>query len=76
MKGIQIRAARSLLNWSQQELANRSDLGLSTIQRIERAENLVGLASTAAKIRQTLEDAGAVFIEAGPDGGPGVRLKT
>jgi hypothetical protein len=27
------------------------------------------------KIKSALEDAGVIFIEPGPDGGPGVRLR-
>lgn len=74
ISGSQIRAARSLLNWSQQKLANETGLGFATIQRAERAKETSGLASTAQRIQKTLEVAGIVFIDAGHDGGPGVRL--
>lgn len=70
----QVRSARGLLDWSQQILADEAGLGLSTIKRVERSANMPGLYSTAEKIRETLENAGIVFIDAGPDGGPGVRL--
>ncbi len=71
----QMRAARALLRWPAQELANRTGLTLRTIQRLEtetgfpasRTKNLL-------KIRRVLEDAGVIFIDQN-GGGPGVRLK-
>jgi transcriptional regulator with XRE-family HTH domain len=72
----QIRAARALLKWRAQDLANRTGLTLRTIQRFE---NEVGIPSSRTKnlmtIRQALEDAGVIFIDRNEDGGPGVRLK-
>lgn len=72
----QMRAARALLKWSAQNLADHSGVTWRTIQRLEsevgipasRTKNLI-------KIRQVLEDAGVVFIDQGDGGGPGVRLK-
>jgi transcriptional regulator with XRE-family HTH domain len=69
----QSRAARGLLEWSQSELASRSNLGLSTIRdfekgrRVPTANNLVG-------IQSALETAGIAFIPEN-GGGPGVRLR-
>ncbi len=71
----QLRAARSLIGWSQNELANASGVAIATIKRMEGGR---GLAKTAAgnvwKVQQALEDAGVVFIDRN-GGGPGVRLR-
>jgi len=72
----QIRAARALLKWRAQDLADRTGLTLRTIQRFE---NETGIPSSRTKnlmtIRQVLEDAGVVFIDQNEESGPGVRLK-
>ena len=72
----QMRAARALLKWSAQNLADHSGVNWRTIQRLEsevgipasRTKNLI-------KIRQVLEDAGVVFIDQNKECGPGARLK-
>ena len=72
----QIRAARALLRWSAQDLAVKSAVGLSTVQRMERATGVpAALGKNIAAIQRTLEAAGVEFIDIG-NGGPGVRLKT
>jgi DNA-binding XRE family transcriptional regulator len=77
LSAAQIRAARSLLDWSGEQLAQVSGVSLQTIWRMESA---VGPSRSSAvnvnAVRRALEDAGVVFW--GPDeaGGPGVRLKT
>lgn len=38
--GAQIRMARAYLGWSAQELATNSDVGLSSIKRIEACEGV------------------------------------
>jgi transcriptional regulator with XRE-family HTH domain len=68
----QIKAARSLLRWRQDQLARETGLALSTIRRLERSEGRIEANfDTVQKIRQALEDAGIEFI-----GSPnlGVRL--
>ena len=71
----QIRAARALLRWSAQDLANRSGIGFRTIQRFESESGIPGSRSkNLMTIRKILEDAGVVFIDQN-GGGPGVRLK-
>lgn len=37
LESSQIRAARALLGWHQEELARRAQIGLATIQRVERS---------------------------------------
>jgi transcriptional regulator with XRE-family HTH domain len=70
----QLKAARSLLGWSQEELAIASAVSLPTIKRLEAAEGLLGgRQETADKIRVALEKAGVDFIDEN-GGGLGVRL--
>ncbi len=59
----QIKAARSLLGWSQEELANAAGVSLPTIKRLEAAEGWLGGEATANKIQVTLEKAGIEFID-------------
>ena len=70
----QLRAARSLLDWNQKDLAQASDLSLPTIQRMETLGLHRSSAGNVEKVQRALEDAGIEFIgENG--GGAGVRLK-
>lgn len=72
----QMRAARALLGWYQEDLARKAKVGLATIQRLERGEGVLAAhVSTAVKIQTTLEKAGIHFIAADAEGGIGVRLK-
>ena len=66
----QLRAARSLLNWSQAELSKKSGYALATINNIERGQYQAHSA-TLDNIIQTFEEAGIQFID-----GPGVRIQT
>lgn len=59
----QIKAARSLLRWRQEQLAERAGLGLSTIRRLERSEGRIEANfDTVEKIRQAFEGAGIEFM--------------
>lgn len=71
----QLKAARALLGWSQEELATAADVSLPTIKRLEAVEGwLAGRQTTGHKIRTALELAGIEFIDEN-GGGPGVRLR-
>jgi transcriptional regulator with XRE-family HTH domain len=71
----QIKAARALLAWSQEELASAAAISIPTIKRLESQEGtLGGREETVLKIQSALEDAGIQFIEEN-GGGPGVRLR-
>jgi len=71
----QVKAARALLAWSQEELASAADISLPTIKRLEAQDGpLGGRSDTGTKIRLALEAAGVQFIDEN-GGGPGVRLR-
>lgn len=72
----QLKAARALLGWSQDRLAQASGVGASTIKRMEtRKGSIGGHADNVWKIQAALEDAGILFIDKNGVGGVGVRLK-
>ncbi len=68
----QIRAARALLGWTQQQLADTAIVSFGAVTRLERGE-VDPRMSTMAAIQGTLEKAGIEFLPAG-DKGEGVRL--
>lgn len=70
----QCRAARSLLNWSQADLATAARAGQATIARFERGAS-TPYADTLKTLRATLEAAGVVFIAGTATTGPGVYLR-
>ncbi len=73
--GLQIRAARALLRWSAQQLAEAADVGGTTLRRFELVDGIpAGNIKTIEAIKSTLEEAGIEFIGT-PDDGPGVRLR-
>jgi transcriptional regulator with XRE-family HTH domain len=69
----QSRAARGLIDWSQQQLASAAKVGLSTVRDFEKGRRSPTQASLTA-IRAALEAAGVEFI-AENGGGAGVRLR-
>lgn len=71
----QIKAARALLGWSQQDLATVANVSIPTIKRLEASEGeLGGRKETGLSLVSALEKAGIDFIEQN-GGGPGVRLR-
>jgi len=74
--GAQIRAARALLSWSAETLAEKVGITRQTIQRLEQYDGLPPSRSqTLDEIQRAFEAAGVEFIGS-PDDGPGVRLKS
>ncbi|MGE0064039.1 MAG: multiprotein-bridging factor 1 family protein [Xanthobacteraceae bacterium] len=70
----QIKAGRALLGWSQDDLANKSNVSLPTIKRLEAAEDILGgREDTINKILNAMAEAGLSFIEEN-GGGAGVRI--
>jgi transcriptional regulator with XRE-family HTH domain len=70
----QIRAARGLLGWRQQDLSKASGVGTATIRRIEQSQAMTGYASTLARIQAAFEKAGINFIDDDETGGLGLRF--
>jgi transcriptional regulator with XRE-family HTH domain len=69
----QCRAARGLLDWTQEELAARAGVSRSTVRGFENGQHELHRGSAAA-IRDALETAGVILIDADEEAGPGVRL--
>jgi len=71
----QMKAARALLSWSQEDLAEAAKVSLPTIKRLEAGDGpLGGRQDTGQKLVAALEAAGIEFLE-GNGGGIGVRLR-
>jgi predicted transcriptional regulator len=73
LSSAQCRAARGLLDWSQQDLAREAGVGLVTVHQLE-AGTSKPRRSTLDVIRRAFETAGVEFIDEN-GGGPGVRLR-
>ena len=69
----QCRAARGLLSWSQQDLADHAAVGVVTVHQLEAGTSQPRRA-TLEVIRRAFESAGVDFLDEN-GGGPGVRLK-
>ncbi len=74
MTPAQSRAARGLVDWSQEQLARAAHLGLSTVRDFEKGRRVPTVNNLAA-MRHALEAAGIEFI-AENGGGAGVRLRS
>ena len=77
--GIQIKAARALLEMSQLELSELAGLSLPTIIRLEAGKDGIKKANieTVMKIKEALEERGIKFLlpkEKGVLNGVGVRF--
>jgi transcriptional regulator with XRE-family HTH domain len=71
--GAQIRAARALIRWTAEVLAQRSRLGVATVRRAESTDEVPNLtAANAAALRAALEAAGIEFVNGDE---PGVKIK-
>jgi predicted transcriptional regulator len=69
----QCRAARGLLDWSQQVLANHAGVGIVTVRQVEAGVS-EPRRSTLEVITRAFENAGIEFIDEN-GGGPGVRMR-
>ena len=69
----QCKAARALLDWSQQDLADIAGVGVVTVRQLESGTHEPRRA-TLKVVRRAFEDAGVEFIDEN-GGGPGVRLR-
>lgn len=71
----QIRAGRALLDWSRQQLAEASEISLSSVRDYEKERRSGEIAGLRA-LRSALESAGVEFLPGNDSAGPGVRLTT
>lgn len=74
IEASQMRAARGLLEWSQTQLAEASNLSLPTIKRMEKLGPGRSSADNVSAVRRALEAAGVILIDENGQG-PGVRLR-
>jgi transcriptional regulator with XRE-family HTH domain len=75
LESAQIRAARALLDWRQEDLSKASGVGTATIQRIEKSDRpIAGYVSTLVRIQAAFEQAGIQFIDEDEMAGFGLRL--
>ena len=69
----QCKMARAALGWNTRDLAKHARVGSNTVVRFENGKP--ANTSTVTMIKQALEAAGLVFIDADETAGEGVRLK-
>ena len=72
LTAAQCRAARALLDWTQDDLSGAARLSAVSIRAFERGGPI--RKKTAERLRLALEEAGVEFIPEN-GGGSGVRLK-
>jgi ribosome-binding protein aMBF1 (putative translation factor) len=70
--GRQVRAARALLNWKQEMLAEKSLVALTALKRLESERSLPVHETTRDQVRRALEAAGVLFVQS--ERGRGVML--
>lgn len=69
----QVRAARAMLELSQEQLAKLSEIGINSVRDIE-SQRRPAEAGTLRAIQRALNNAGVVFVAGDEHAGPGVRL--
>ena len=73
MNGVQCRMARTATGLGIRDLAARAGIAASTLQRIERDEDV--RVSSVRAVREALEAVGVIFLEEDERHGPGIRLR-
>lgn len=68
----QTRAARALLGWTQETLAEKALVSLTALKRLESENDFKVYETTRDQVRRTLESSGIVFLAS--DQGEGVML--
>ncbi|MGA0544972.1 helix-turn-helix domain-containing protein [Brevundimonas sp. VNH65] len=68
----QSRAARALLGWTQETLADKARVSLTALKRLESESGLQVYESTRDEVRRAFEHAGIVLLNS--DHGVGVML--
>ena len=71
----QIKAARALLSWKGQDLADKSGVGVATLRRYEAQDGMPNANKFVIKaIKTCLEEAGIIF-SGDPLTDPGIKLR-
>lgn len=70
MTPAQLRAARGLLRWSQEDLASKAEVSVVSIRTFE-GEKSIARKATLRALRAVLESAGVEFLD-----DDGVRLRS
>jgi ribosome-binding protein aMBF1 (putative translation factor) len=68
----QSRAARALLGWNQETLADKALVSLTALKRVESENGLAVHESTRDQVRRALEEHGIVLLNS--DQGEGVMI--
>lgn len=68
----QVRAARALLGWTQEMLADKALVALTALKRVESESGLPVREDTRHQVVKALEGAGIVFLDS--DRGEGLML--
>ncbi len=68
----QVRAARALLGWTQEMLADKALVALTALKRLESENDLPVRDDTRHQVVRSLETAGIVFFDS--DRGEGVMI--
>jgi transcriptional regulator with XRE-family HTH domain len=68
----QSRAARALLGWTQETLADKARISLTALKRLESESGLRVFESTCDQVRRAFESNGVIFLNS--DQGIGVLL--
>ena len=75
LTGRHIRAARGLIGWTAQDLADASQVGVATIRRAEAEDGPVRMiAGNVSALIRAFENQGVILIEEN-GGGAGARMK-
>jgi hypothetical protein len=73
--GAQMRAARALVRWRAEDLAEASKVGVATIRRAESVDGPTSMTEANAEaVSRALEAAGVIFVQENGEGA-GVRLR-
>jgi transcriptional regulator with XRE-family HTH domain len=70
----QLRAARAIVGWSREELAEKSGMSAQAIREFELGSSDPKM-GTVQKWKRALEAAGVTFLEETETDGPGLRLR-
>lgn len=73
MNAMQCRMARTATGITVRELAQRAQVAVDTVTRLERGEVL--RPRTVKAMKDVLQDAGAIFVEDDAEGTTGVMLR-